>query len=145
MITPARNIGRAGAHDIYLRPLFLSRVPGGYPSPSDDEIECWVDLNRHIFKDPESTITLWMEGDHFRAHGVFHDDLVIADSSLEPRPGQLVVALVKGRRVIKRLSRVGDKLYLTADGGPSELIELEGNRAAQVLAVVTFTIHTFPD
>jgi DNA polymerase V len=130
---------------VYLRPLFLCTVHAGPPSPADDEIDCALDLNRHIFKRPETTIMVWMKGNAFRGEGIFDGDLLIADSSLEPHPGQLVVALVKGQQAVKRLSRLGDNLYLTTDGGPSELIEAEGNPGVQVLAVVTFTIHTFPD
>lgn len=129
----------------YLRPLFLCTVSAGPPSPADGEVDRDLDLNRHIFRSPETTMMVWMKGDAFRGEGIFEGDLLIADSSLEPRPGQLVVALVKGRQAVKRVSRLGDKLYLTADGGPSELVEVGGERGARVLAVVTFAIHTFPD
>lgn len=144
MITPSKNMGYAGAVQVYLRPLFLARVQGGYPSLASDEIECWVDLNRHVFKNPEATITLWMEGDHFRSHGVFHDDLVIADCSLEPRDGQLVVAMMEGARAVRRLSRRSGREFLVTDDGPGASVEIGGGRNVQIIAVVTHTVHIIP-
>lgn len=128
--------------NIYLRPLFLCRVQAGHPSSADDEIEERLDLSRHIFKNPEATMILRMKGDAFKSQGVFNGDLLIADVSLEPYPGQLVVVLINGQRTVKRLARLGDKLYLRDDNGPCELIEAEGNKNIKMVAVVTFTIHT---
>jgi DNA polymerase V len=133
------------ADSVYLRPLFLCLVQAGAPSHADDEMEGRLDLNHHIFRNPESTMMVWMKGDAFKSEGVFDGDLVIADSSLKPQPTQLVVVLINGQQRIRRLTRLEEKLYLTTDNGPSELIEVEGNSSVQILAVVTFTIHTIPD
>jgi DNA polymerase V len=133
------------ADSIYLRPLFLCLIQAGKPSHADDEMDGRLDLNRHIFRNPESTMMVWMKGDGFKGEGIFDGDLVIADSSLKPHPTQLVVVMIDGQQAIKRLTRLGEKLYLTTDNGPSELIEVKGNSFVQILAVVTFTIHTIPD
>lgn len=145
MIARAESIRYAGADSIYLRPLFLCLVPAGTPASADDEVDRRLDLNRHIFKNPESTLMAWMRGDGFRSAGVFDGDLLIADISLDPRPGQLVVVKADGEQRVMRLSERGGRLFLTADDGPCELIELGGRREINILAVVTFTIHTIPD
>lgn len=119
-------------------------MPAGHPAPGDDEINRRLDLNRHIFT-PESTLMAWVRGDGFRSAGVFDGDLLIADSSLDARPGQLVVAKVEGEQRVMRLSEHGGRLFRTADDGPCELIEVGAGREVDILAVVTFTIHTIPD
>ena len=128
MIARAEGVRYAGMDNIYLRPLFLCLVPAGHPAPADDESDHRLDLNRHIFKNPESTLMAWMRGDGFRSAGVFDRDLLIADSSLDARPGQLVVAKVEGEQKVIRLSERGGRMFLKADDGPCELIHDDGAR-----------------
>ena len=40
------------------RPLFLSRIPAGFPSPADDYVEARIDLNTHLVKHPAATFFL---------------------------------------------------------------------------------------
>jgi len=145
MISRAITADYSIGDSVLLRPLFLGRVHAGYPSHADDEVDYELDLNRHIFKHPETTMMVWMRGDGFEDDGVFDGDLLIADSSLESQEGSLVVVLVNHEQVIKKVTRRGSVFYLVDGGGPSEMLELNNNPDVTVLAVVTFTIHTFPD
>jgi DNA polymerase V len=126
-------------------PLFLSRVQSGYPSPADDEIEERLDLNRHIFINPETTMMIWMRGDGFKEDWVFDGDLLIADSSVREGEGHLVVVQVGREQLIKKVIRRGSLLYPLDGDGLSEMLELKDTPDVKVLAVVTFTIHTIPD
>ncbi len=139
----------AGGHrlntgSVYLRPLFLSLVQAGYPSPADDEVGQRLDLNEHIFRNPEMAIMVRMKGDFFKSQGIFHGDMVIADCSLEPKDGQLVVAMIEGEEVVRRFSRHGEKELLVVDEGLCELAVIGCGRAVRVLAAVTHTIHILP-
>ena len=40
----------------YQLPLYLSKVPAGFPSPADDYIECQLDLNEHLIKHPSGVL-----------------------------------------------------------------------------------------
>lgn len=130
---------------ILLRPLFLSRIQAGYPSPADDEVEDRLDLNQHIFKRPESTIMVWMRGNEFKNEGVFDGDLLVADSSIEPGEGNLVVVLAREEQLIKRVITHRGVFYLVDGMGHCEMVRMEDTPEVKVLAVVTFTIHTVPD
>ena len=145
MISRAVPANLSMGESIFLRPLFLCRVQAGYPSPADDEVEERLDLNRHIFKNPETTMMVWMLGDGFREDGVYDGDLLVADSSVRPREGNLVVVRVGGEQLIKKVTRRGGALYLVDGGGPSEMLELKDSPDVKILAVVTFTIHTIPE
>lgn len=144
MITRAVTANFRVGDSILLRPLFLSRVQAGYPSPADDEVEERLDLNRHIFKRPESTMMVWMRGDGFKEEGVFDGDLLVADSSVEPGEGNLVVVLAGQDQLIKKVTRRGGQLFLVDGSGPSEMTAV-GDPGVKILAVVTFTIHTIPE
>jgi len=120
-------------------------LPNEDPLSTDREVDCELEMNRQIFKNPETTIIVRMEGDYFKSRGIFHNDLVVADCALEPQDGRLVVAMIKGRQVIRRLSRQGRREVLVTDDGPTPLLEVEGKRSVRIIAVVTHTIHVLPD
>ena len=115
------------------------------PETKDDDVDYELEMNRHIFTNPESTIIVKMKGDFFKSQGIFHNDLVVADSALEPRDGRLVVAMVKGEQLVRRLAMRGEKELLVTDDGPSAVIEVGGKRTVRIIAVVTHTIHVVPD
>jgi SOS-response transcriptional repressor LexA len=112
---------------------------------AESEVDCELEMNRQIFKNPETTIIVRMDGDYFKSQGIFHNDLVVADCAIEPQDGQLVVAMVRGRQIIRRLSRQGNSEVLVTDDGPSALIEVGGARKVRLIAVVTHTIHVLPE
>jgi DNA polymerase V len=145
MISRAVPANFSIGESIILRPLFLSGVQAGYPSPADDEVEERLDLSRHISKNPEATMMVWMRGDGFSGEGVYDGDLLVADSSVRPREGNLVVVRVGGEQLVKKVTRHGGALYMVDGGGPSEMLELKDSPEVQILAVVTFTIHTIPE
>ena len=49
------NVQAVYASDLstrYALPVFLGRLPAGFPSPADDYLEGKLDLNRHLIKHP---------------------------------------------------------------------------------------------
>jgi DNA polymerase V len=112
---------------------------------TDNEVDCELEMNQHIFKNPETTIIVRMDGDYFKSQGIFHNDLVVADCAIEPQDGRLVVAMVRGQQIVRRLSRQGTREVLVTDDGPSALMEVGGARMVRIIAVVTHTIHVLPE
>src|SRR6184192_145821 len=112
MISRAVTVNYVVGDSMLLRPLFLGRVQAGYPTHADDGVDCELDLNRHIFKRPETTMMVWMLGDGFKDDGVYDGDLLVADSSLRPREGNLVVVCAGAEQLIKKVTRRGGALYL---------------------------------
>lgn len=100
-------------------------------------------MNRRIFRSPVTTVMLRMLGNGFESSGVFDGDLLIADRSVEPCDGQLVVAEVGGRQDVRRFAEKGGKKFLTDESGRT--IDLGNADGIGVVAVVTYTIHTLPD
>lgn len=109
--------------------------------PPDDQVR----LSRRVFKNPSATLMLRMEGDGFESSGVFDGDLLVADCSAEPFDGQLVVASVGGRQVVRQFEEKGGRKFLTAGCAAAEPVELREGGGARVLAVVTHTIPTLED
>ena len=87
----------------YALPIFLGRLPAGFPSPADDYLEGKLDLNRHLIKHPAATFFVRVTGDSMIGAGIHSGDLLVVDRSLEPADKNVVVAVLDGELTVKRL------------------------------------------
>jgi DNA polymerase V len=90
------------------RPLIVSRVSAGFPSPAEDYIEGRIDLNRELIKHPISTFYIRVTGDSMRNIGIFPNTLLIVDCALETTDGHIVIARLGDELCVKRLSIADD-------------------------------------
>jgi SOS-response transcriptional repressor LexA len=86
-----------------LLPLFGSRIPAGFPSPADDDLEGTIDLNAQLIRHPAATFFLRVQGDSMTGAGIHDGDLLVVDREREARSGSIVVAAVDGELTLKRL------------------------------------------
>src|SRR5271167_4346597 len=94
------------------RPLFLSKVPAGFPSPADDYLEGKLDLNEHLIKHKAATFFVRVSGSSMEGAGIFDGDLLIVDKALEPKHRSVVVAIVNGEFTVKRIKKDKSRLWL---------------------------------
>ncbi|MDR2225425.1 MAG: translesion error-prone DNA polymerase V autoproteolytic subunit [Providencia sp.] len=85
-------------------PLFLDRVPAGFPSPAADYMEERINLNSTLIKHPDSTYMLRVEGNSMIDANINDGDVVIVDSALAAKDGDIVIASVDGEFTVKRLA-----------------------------------------
>lgn len=85
-------------------PLYGCKVRAGFPSPADDYIESYLDLNNHLIQHPSATFFVRASGDSMINVGISDGDLLVVDRSLEPTHGRIVIAAVNGELTVKRLS-----------------------------------------
>jgi len=123
------------------RPVFLARVPGGFPSPADDYLEGKLDLNQYLVKHPAATFFVRVTGDSMIGAGIHSGDLLIVDRSLEPKDGNVVIASVDGELTVKRLSIRGGKPALLPDNEQYQPVEVGEHATFEVWGVVTNVIH----
>ena len=118
------NVDAVYAPDLstrYALPVFLGRLPAGFPSPADDYIEGKLDLNRHLIKHPAATFFVRVTGDSMTGAGIHSGDLLTVDRSLEAIDGNVVVAALDGN--------VGLAAKFKAGLAPSDGIYGIGHRA----------------
>ena len=89
----------------YKLPVFLGRLPAGFPSPADDYIEGKLDLNRHLIKHPAATFFVRVSGDSMTGAGIHSGDLLVVDRSLEAIDGNVIVAALDGDLTVKRFRK----------------------------------------
>jgi DNA polymerase V len=126
-------------HTSYTHPLFLTRVPAGFPSPADDHVDRSLDLNDLLIKRPEATFFVRVEGDSMEGAGIRSGDLLVVDRSLEARDGDVVVAALDGEMTVKRVRQRGGALWLVAanDAYPPQRVTTE----LVVWGVVQHVVH----
>lgn len=145
MMGAARATEEEPDEDIYLRPLFSSRVQAGPPSPADDHVEERLNLNRFVFRNPGATTIHRVRDDSLRPLGVFEGDLLVIDSSLAPEGGRLVLVEIDGERVVRLLAVSQGRMFLDGGAGGDDSVEIRGDRGPKLLGVVTHSIHTLDE
>lgn len=105
-------------------PIFSSLVAAGFPSPADDYLEGTIDLNTYFIQNPSSTYIVRIKGDSMIKAHIQDGDMLVVDKSIKPVPGHIVVALLNGEFVVKRLHKEGTKNFLKAENDKYPLIEI---------------------
>ena len=78
-------------------------VPAGFPSPADDFADVKLDLNEYLITHPAATFFVRVSGDSMIGAGIFDQDILIVDRSLEPRNRSVIIAVLDGEVLVKRL------------------------------------------
>ncbi len=124
-----------------LIPLVTETISAGFPSPAEDYIELGIDLNKYLIKNPISTFFLRVSGNSMNNAGIYNNDLLIIDRSINPNPGHIVVALLDGEFTLKRLIREKSNYYLKADKENYPAINLYEYVDIQIWGVAIYSIH----
>ena len=124
-----------------LIPLTTGTVSAGFPSPAEDYTETGIDINKYLIKNPISTFFLRVSGNSMNNAGIYNNDLLIIDRSINPNPGHIVVALLDGEFTLKRLIKEEDNYYLKADKENYPAINLFEYIDIQIWGVAIYSIH----
>ena len=122
-------------------PLFLTRVPAGFPSPGDDFLDKTLDLHELLITHPAATFFVRVQGDSMRDAGIFSGDILVVDRALDAAHKKVVVAVVNGEFTVKRLLLRGKQILLAAENPAYPLIEISPESDFQIWGVVTYVIH----
>jgi DNA polymerase V len=137
-----RKIYPARCNGPLARPLFLSGVSAGFPSPADDYLDQQLDLNEHLVKNPAATFFVRVAGDSMIGAGINDNDILVVDRSLEPNTNNVVIAVVNGELTVKRLIKKRSAWRLVAENPKYPDLEINGETPLEVWGVVTFAIHS---
>jgi len=122
-------------------PLFMERVPCGFPSPAQDYVEQRIDLNKLIVQHPSSTYFVRVSGESMTGAGINDGDMLVVDSALRASHGDIVVASVEGEFTVKRL-QLQPCLQLMPMNRQFKPIAISSEDALEVFGVVTYVIKS---
>lgn len=126
----------------YKLPIFLGRLPAGFPSPADDYLEGKLDITKHLVKHPAATFYVRVSGDSMIGAGIHSGDLLVVDRSLEAKSGNVIVAALDGELTVKRLYRKNGLLRLLPENPQYQPIEIQTQQSFEIWGVVTNVIHS---
>lgn len=66
------------------------------------------ELNRRIFKNPETTLLFRVPDDSMKEVDVHPGDILLIDHDLKPCDGHYVLVIINGEQVIRRISVCSD-------------------------------------
>ena len=121
-------------------PLFLDRVPCGFPSPAQDYVESRIDLNKLLIAHPSATYFIRVSGHSMSDANVNEGDLLVVDSALTAVHGDIVVAGVGGGFTVKKL-RTHPLLQLVPMNPNYQPITFQDEESLEIFGVVTFIVY----
>ncbi len=127
-----------------LSSVSLSSVTSGFASPVADSIECALDLNKYLIANPISTFFMRASNNSMIGAGVYVNDLLIVDRSLDVKNKSIVIAIYNGELVIRRFYKGVGKIFLRPENKNYQTIIIrEGDNVDfEIWGVVTNVIRT---
>ncbi len=114
----------------------------GFGAAADDHAERGIDLNEQLIRNKPATFFMRVNSDAMTGAGIFNGDVIIVDRSLEAKNGKVVVAVLNGEMLVRRLERsIGNKTRLVPETGKLAPIDVDPFADFSVWGVVTYVIH----
>ncbi len=99
-------------------------IQAGFPSPAQDYINEYIDLNR----------------DSMIEEGIEPGDILVIDRSIEPDDGDLAVCCLEGEFTLKRIRLAPGAVWLVPSNESFDPILVTPGQEFQIWGVVTYTI-----
>jgi DNA polymerase V len=113
----------------------------GFGAAADDYAERGIDLNEQLIRNKPATFFMRVNSDAMTGGGIFKGDVVIVDRSLEPANGKIIIAVIDGELLIRKLEITNGKKRLVAVGNKLSAIEVNQENF-RTWGVVTYIIHS---
>lgn len=113
----------------------------GFGAAADDYAERGIDLNEQLIRNKPATFFMRVNSDAMTGGGIFKGDVVIVDRSLEPANGKIIIAVIDGELLIRKLEITNGKKRLVAVGNKLSAIEVNEENFRS-WGVVTYIIHS---
>ena len=123
-------------------PLFMGKVSAGFPSPADDYIEKTLDLNELLVQKPAATFFARAQGNSMTGAGIFPNDILVVDRSIEPVSGKVVICAIDGELTVKRLIMDNGQWKLQSENTDYPDIMIYEEIDMVIWGVVTNVIHS---
>jgi repressor LexA len=110
------NLASASRRTVVEVPLF-GTIPAGFGADREQETaECVpVTIDSIGFKPTRNTFALRVSGDSMIGKHICDGDIVVLEHGPDPRPGQIVAALIDGQSTLKTFILKNGKPYLRAE------------------------------
>ncbi len=122
-------------HDVHLADAT------GFSTPADEYMEREIDLNEQLIKNKPATFFFRMNGDSMEGAGIFTGDVLIVDRSITNVNGRVIVAVLNGEMLVRRLDKSFNKIRLIPETTKLAVIDVDPFSEFAVWGVVTYVVH----
>lgn len=112
----------------------------GFGAAADDYAERGIDLNEQLVKNKPATFFMRVNSDAMAGAGIHIGDVVIVDRSLEAKNGKIVIAVVDGELLIRKIEMTENKTLLLSTNQKLNTIDITAS-GLKLWGVVTYVIH----
>jgi DNA polymerase V len=117
----------------------------GFGAAADDYMERGIDLNEQLVMNKPATFFFRMKGDAMTDAGIYNNNVLIVDRSIKAGHGKIVVAIVDGEMMVRRLQKTFNKTILLAENSRFQPIELNEFTTSMLWGVVTCNVNIVDD
>lgn len=126
------------------RPIYEGKILAGqsrFPSAAQGyELED-LDLNHRYITNPPATFFFRVAGDSMINAGILPGATLIVDRSIKPRSSSIVVAVVDGEMMVKKLYKRGETIKLLSENPAYAPIEFKEGQELIIWGVVKAVIN----
>jgi DNA polymerase V len=142
---PILSISTPNPVPIQPNPLVLDvcgwPVVAGFPSPAADHTQKRIDLNDQLVRNKAATFLFKVKGDSMIGAGIYANDMLVVDRSIEPKHNNIVLAVLNNEFTVKRFYRRGGVVKLIAESLIYPPIVIKEGDDFSVWGVVTYNLH----
>jgi DNA polymerase V len=113
----------------------------GFGAAADDYMERGIDLNEQLIRNKPATFFFRMNSDAMVEAGIHSGDILIVDRSLKAVSGKIIVAVLNGELLVRRLQTGTRGTDLVAENKRYSNIHLDEFNNYAVWGVVTYVVH----
>ena len=138
---PAEGMATQQINKNYQSGQIIQANATGFGAASDDFMERGIDLNEQLISNKPATFFFRVNSDAMLGAGIHIGDTLIVDRSIPPASGKVVVAILNGEFLVRRLQLQSHSVTLIPENkkyGNIQVAQLEDYRT---WGIVTFVIH----
>ncbi|MFL9481641.1 LexA family protein [Chitinophagaceae bacterium LWZ2-11] len=115
----------------------------GFTAAADDYMERGVDLNEKLIRNKPATFFFRMNSDAMLGAGIHAGDLLIVDRSIKPTNGRIIIAIIEGELMVRRIHKNLNSVVLSAENKKfADINASYFDDRNNVWGVVTYVIHS---
>lgn len=112
----------------------------GFGADGNDNTERGIDLNEQLIRNKAATFFLRVTGNSMINAGISSGDTIIVDRSIKVQSGKIVIAVIDGEMLIRRLEKTMNKTRLIPETPKLSPIDVSEFHDLHIWGVVTYVI-----
>ena len=114
----------------------------GFGSAADDYMERGIDLNEQLVRNKPATFFMRVQGNSMINACIHNGDIVIVARSIKPQSGKIIIAVVDGEMIIRRIEKSMNKIRLIPETPKLSPMEITEHTDFKIWGVVTYVIKS---